>query len=115
VSIVTNYEVNVQEGAAKESYIRHSTSVGASSFMASAATVKICSCQHTEWKSPEKKKSRHLKKRLQDPLGKHAYEGLLRRIQNILSLLDNVDKTHNPPPRVKKGWVRKDEIVLSKR
>jgi hypothetical protein len=37
--------------------------------------------------------------------------GLLSMMQNVLSLPDNLDKTHNPPPRVNKGWVRKDETI----
>jgi hypothetical protein len=36
------------------------------------------------------------------------YEGLLSIIKNVLSILDKLDMVHNPVPRVKKVWVKKD-------
>jgi hypothetical protein len=32
-------------------------------------------------------------------------------MQNILSILNKLDKAHNPAPRFKKIWVRKDETI----
>jgi hypothetical protein len=32
-------------------------------------------------------------------------------MQNVLSRLDNLDEAHNPPPKIKKVWVRKDETI----
>jgi len=52
VSTASVSETKGQEGAAKESYIRHSTSKDASSSTASAAIAEICSCQ-TEWQAQQ--------------------------------------------------------------
>jgi hypothetical protein len=56
-------------------------------------------------------KSRHFKKKPREPHSNHVYEGLLSMMQYVLSCLDNLDKAHNPAPRIKKVWVRMDETI----
>jgi hypothetical protein len=56
-------------------------------------------------------KSRHFKKKPQEPHNNHVYEGLLSMMQNVLSCLDNLGKAHNPAPMIKKVWVKKDETI----
>jgi hypothetical protein len=46
-----------------------------------------------------------------EPKNNHLYEGLFNMMKNVLSRLDKLDKVHNPAPRVKNAWVRKDETI----
>jgi hypothetical protein len=32
-------------------------------------------------------------------------------MKNVLNRFDKLDKVHNPTPRIKKAWVRKDENI----
>jgi hypothetical protein len=56
-------------------------------------------------------KSRYVKKKPYEPNNNHLYEGLLSKIKNVLSRLDNMDKAYNPASRVKEVWVRNDETI----
>jgi hypothetical protein len=49
----------------------------------------------------KKNKSRRYKRKSQKPISNHGYEGLLSLMQCMLRIMDNMNKTCKPPPRVK--------------
>jgi hypothetical protein len=56
-------------------------------------------------------KSNYFKLTPLEPKDNHLYEGLFSMMKNVLSRLDKLNKVHKLGLRVKKAWVRKDEII----
>jgi hypothetical protein len=63
----------------------------------------------------KKNKSRCYKRKPQKPISNHGYEWLLSLMQCMLRIMDNMNKTCKPPPRVKYVWVKNDETIHSLR
>jgi len=55
--------------------------------------------------------SSYFKVKPHEPRNNHLYEGLFNIMKDVLVRLDKLDKGHNPAPRVKKAWVRKDDTI----
>jgi len=59
----------------------------------------------------KKNKPRRYKRKSQKPTSNHGYEGLLNLMQDMLTRMDNMDKTCKLPPQVMHVWVKSDETI----
>jgi len=69
----------------------------------------VPTCHHYGKTSHNKSSCFKLKPR--EPKDNHLYEGLFNMIKDVSVRLDRLDKDHNPSPRVKQAWVRKEDTI----